>query len=251
MKKLIVLVFAMVGVLSLVACGNGEITNSDPFGHLYCIGDVLHSENSASEGIDTLLIKLDDYRTLSVCTDIETYDYCTIGKLETIETDGDTFKGPWQLFADEEQTEKYHLQLEDDGTVILSFLKSGELQWKYRLHRVDVIDCSVMTLGSMTTIYPDWLYPDTFSASPDNLVYLSGADINGKGTVKLFVQDKSITRITVYETYFVNGHVEYSEYSLEKDFELSVSTRYASGEQFAIYRIPCGDFECWFYLKFT
>lgn len=250
MKKLAAFALVMVCALSLVGCGTGDNLNRNPFGHLYCIDDVLYSGDTDSLNPDTSLIQLNEYHSLSLCTDIQSYDYSVIGKFETVEADGDPFKGPWQLFADEAQTEQYHLQLEDDGTVILSFLKSGVLQWKYQLHRVDVIDCNVMTLGSMTTIYPDWLYPNTFSASPENLIYLSSANINGKGTVKLLIQDESISSITIYEAYYTNESVEYKEYILEDDFELSVSTRYKAGEQFAIYCIPCGGFECWFYLKF-
>ena len=103
----------------------------------------------------------------------------------------------------------------------------------------------------ITTIFPDWLFPNTFEATADNLIYLSGAEISDKGSVMLTPQDESIKSITVYETYFTDGNIEYNEYTLENDFNFSVSTRYETGEQFAIYRIPYGEVECWFYLKFN
>lgn len=245
MKKLAPFLLAMVISLSLAGCGDRKSSNDDPFGHLYCVGSVLQGEAP-----DTVLIQLNEYHSLSICEDVQTYDYSMIGNFETVEENGDPLKGPWQLFADETQTERYCLELEENGTVMLSYAKHGELQWKYQLRRADLITCDVTDFGSLTTIYLDWLYPDTFSATPDNLIYLSGADISGKGTVKLTVQDASITSLTVYEAYYTDGNVEHNQYVLADDFRLSVSTRYASGEQFAIYRIPCGELDCWFYLDF-
>jgi len=249
MKKVAAFILAMLCILFLAGCGTGESADPNPFGHLYRIGGVLQGGDAYSENPDATLIQLNEYHSLRICNDIQTYDYSTIGNFETVEENGDSRKGPWRLFADEAQTEQYDLQLED-GRVVLSFLKSGELQWMYQLQRVDLITCDVAAFGSLTTIYPDWLFPDTFSATPENLIYLSGADISGKGTVKLAVQDESITSLTVYEAYYTDGNVAHSQYILENDFELSVSTRYGSGEQFAIYRIPCGELDCWFYLNF-
>ena len=246
--------FCVLGVLltmiSFCSCSDSTSSDKSPFNHIYTIGESMHTDSSPLITNNNVLIQVDGSRTLWICSDTLTYDYSMIGRFEPIEAEGDPFKGPWGLFVDDEKTEQYFLQLEDDGTIILSFLKSGELQWKHQLHRIDVIDCNVMTLGSITTIYPDWLYPDTFSASHENLIYLSGANISNKGTLQLAVHDESISSLTVYEAYYTDGAVEYNEYTLKNDYKLSVSTRYDSGEQCAIYRIPCGELECWFYLKF-
>lgn len=238
-------------MIVMSGCTDAKSTVDSPFKHTYTIGESLQTADSdfAADN-DAVLIQLDEYHTLWICSDTLDYDYTMIGRFEAAEEEGDSFKGPWTLFTDAEQTEQYFLQLEDDGGVILSFSKNDNLQWKYRLHRIDLIDCNVMTSESLTTIYPEWMFPGTFSASLENLIYLSGANIPDKGTVQLTVHDESITALTVYEAYYTDGTVEYNEYTLENNFKLSVSTRYESGEQFAIYRISCGEVECWFYLKF-
>ena len=254
MYEKMTLFFCVLGVLlamiSFSGCTNSANTVESPFKHTYTIGESMHTGTSVLDAENDAIIQLDESRTLWICSDTLTYDYSLIGRFEPVKTDGDPVKGPWELFVDDEQTEQYCLQLEDDGTTILSFLKNGEFQWKYQLHRIDLIDCNVITLGSMTTIYPDWLYPGTFSAALENLIYLSGANISNKGTIQLALHDESISSLTVYEAYYTDGTVEYNEYTLENNYKLSVSTRYESGEQCAIYRIPCGELECWFYLKF-
>lgn len=246
MKKLTVFLLTMVFILSLAGCGTGKSSNDDPFGHLYRVGSVLQGEKQG-----TALIQLNEYHSLSICEDVQTYDYEMIGKFETVEEKGDPMKGPWKLLADETQTEQYCLEWEDPEGLVLSYLKDGALQWACQLQRADLMTCNVTALGTLTTIYPDWFYPGTFSAIPENLMYLSGADISGKGTVKLAVADEGIRSLTVYEAYFTDGKAEYSEYTLDQDFKLPVATRYEFGEQFAIYRIPCGELECWFYLNFA
>lgn len=241
-------------IMTLSGCADNTSSVDSPFGHIYTIEEVLYGEDPTMENVDNILIQLGELQTLWICTDVQTYDYLTVGKFETAELDTNEnqnqIKGLWQLYVDEDRKEQYELQVTKEGNIKLSFLRSGEVQWMYQLHRVDLITCNVTTLGTLTTIYPDWLFPNTFSATPDNLIYLSGANISGKGTVQLKVQDESITSLTVYETYYTDGNVEHNEYILDKAFKLSVSTRYDTGEQFAIYRIPCGELDCWFYLKF-
>jgi len=258
MKKFSLFLYVFCFLLTIMAlsgCVDNTTSVDSPFGHIYTIEQVLHTGNLLPEDTDNVLIQLGEHQTLWICTDLQTYDYMTVGKFEAVELEDSEYqnqlKGLWRFYADADQNELYELQVTKEGTIKLSFLETENVQWIYQLRRVDLITCNVTALGALTTIYPDWFFPNTFSATPDNLIYLSGADISGKGTVKLTVQDDAITSLTVYEAYYTNGSVEYNEYTLEKDFKLSVSTRYESGEQFAIYRIPCGEIECWFYLNFN
>lgn len=260
MKKIVALLLVLVCILSLVACSTDENTYDNPFRHLYTVSEVLYSNDSIIMNTDDMLIELSEYQSLWMCTDIKNYDYYLVGDFENVDledNENSQDKALWNFYTDEEQIEQYTLQITNEDKVILSFLKEEQLQWQYQLNRVDMINCNVSSLGSFTTIFPDWFFPNTFEATADNLIYLSGADISGRGTVILTPQNESIKSITIYETYFTDGNVEYNEYKLEsdfkneKDFNLSVSTRYETGKQFAIYRIPYGEVECWFYLKFN
>ena len=236
-----------------VGCSLPDNSDRNPFGHTYIVDEVLYSKEGAGEDVDQLLIQIYRIGTLLVCNDVETYDYSMIGKFEAIKSDNNSNSvgEEWELFVDEDKHEQFKLLVTDEGNILFSYLENMQVQWEYKLRRIDMINCTVSTVGTLTQIQPDWFFPDTFTSSPENLIYLSSADIPNKGTLNLSVQDASITSITVYEEYYTDGNVEYSEYNLKDNFKLSLSKRYESGEQYAIYRIPYANLECWFYLTYN
>lgn len=247
------IVFLLVALNIFVGCSISDSSDRNPFGHTYIVDEVLYAKDLSGKNVDHILIQIYSIGTLLVCNDVQTYDYSMFGKFEAVkqENKSNSVGDEWAFFVDEEKHEQYKLLVTDEGNILFSYLENKEVQWEYKLRRIDMINCVVSTVGTLTQIQPDWFFPETFTSSSDNLIYLSSADIPGKGTLNLSVQDESITSITVYEEYYIDGNVEYSEYILKDNFNLSLSTRYESGEQYAIYRIPYGNLECWFYLKYN
>lgn len=248
MKRLIISI--LIAAVFLSGCSQMSNTaKADPFDHIYRVTETLVSDDSAIDPRDSLLINLSAFHNLLIMSDSTTYDFEMVGEFKETElVEGDTRKGLWALVRDDAPA-RYEVSVEDDDSVVLTHLLADQVQYSYKLTRVDMVSVSVSTFGTREHLEIDWYFDGTF---PGDLLQLSSGSINGKGKIGFSVEDESIDKITVIEEYYTDGKVEHTEYQLTKEegFGISAKTRYESGEQYAIYRIPYDNGEYVFYVKY-
>lgn len=246
--KHIILCMLIIAIL-LTGCDvmNNYSLEADPFGHTYRVAEVLESSTPEASAEEKLLINIDALCNLYVMDDTSTYEFQKIGELKQLELpEDDTRKGLWFCY---QASDRYELSVEEDDDVVLTKLVNEETSWTYLLTRVDTFSANLSSAGSRSHIQLDWYFSDTF---PGNLQMPSRPDIIKKGTLGLSTEDDSISNLTLFEEYYTDGNIEYKEYALKKEdgFNISVETRYETGEQYAIYRIPFENGEYVFLIKF-
>ena len=247
MKRMILAILLIAILLSGCGVMDNYSLEANPFGHAYRVAEVLESNTPETSAEEKLLVKIDVACNLYVLKDTLTYDFQKIGELQKLElSKEDTRKGLWFCYQD---SDRYELSVEEDDTVILTQLVNEEISWAYRLSRVDTISANLSSAGSRSHMQLNWYFSDTFSG---NLQMPSRPDIIKKGTLGISTEDDSISELTLFEEYYTDGNVEYKEYALSKEdgFNISVETRYETGEQYAIYRIPFENGEYVFLIKF-
>lgn len=247
----VALIFAVPAVIWLCELDtNGAFNEASPFGHTYRVEEVLYGDEDPE---DAPMIDLDSSNQLYIM-DPQTRETANLGEMIHVElAEGNqqaTTKGIWQLVPEEDGSLLYKVTVEADDSVTLSCQKNEQLQWKYRLSRVDTIKCSISSAGSYTFFTPRWFAEGTFS-DHSNLEYM---DILQSGTVG-FTPEWPVDVLTIYEEYYTDGAVEYEEHTLipnEKGaLKLELRPRYDSGEQYAIYRIPYEDGEYVFRVNYS
>lgn len=208
-------------------------------------------ESGAAESSpeETLLINIDALCNLYFMEDATTYYFQEIGKLKQMKlSEDDSRKGLWFCCKG---SDRYELSVEADDTVVLTCLTTEKVLWSYRLSRVDMITAHTSSAGTRSHTDLNWFFADTFS---NNLLQIpSRPDILKKGTLGFSTEDDRITSLTVFEEYYTDGNVEYKEYVLrsEDGFNMELNTKYETGEQYAIYRIPYENGEYVFCLKYA
>ena len=247
MKKVIFAILLI--AVFLTGCGVMEYYSleADPFGHTYRVEEVLKTSTPEVSSEELRLIKIDALCNLYVMEDTATYDFREVGKLQQLELpEEDTRKGLWFCY---QASNRYELSVDENDNVVLTKLVSEETVWSYRLSRVDTVSAHLSSSGTRSHIQLNWYFADTF---PGNLQIPNRPDIIKKGTLGISAEDDSISNLTLYEAYYTDGNVEHKEYALKKEdgFSISVETRYETGEQYAIYRIPYENGEYVFLIKF-
>lgn len=208
-------------------------------------------ESGAAESSpeETLLINIDALCNLYFMEDATTYYFQEIGKLKQMKlSEDDSRKGLWFCCKG---SDRYELSVEADDTVVLTCLTTEKVLWSYQLSRVDMITAHTSSAGTRSHTDLNWFFADTFS---NNLLQIpSRPDILKKGTLGFSTEDDRITSLTVFEEYYTDGNVEYKEYVLrsEDGFNMELNTKYETGEQYAIYRIPYENGEYIFCLKYA
>lgn len=228
----------------------GVFSEAAPFDHVYRVDKVLYQ---ADEFSDTPIVEL----ALGLNT---SYLYLTdnslnrvrIGEFTYVEpAEGDqkeAVKGIWQLVPEHDADTLYRLTVEADDSVILSCSVNDLLQWKYRLKPVDILTCTVSSGGATTSMRPEWFEEGTFHG---DLSQLDKADILKSGTVSVTIDDPAITELSLWEEYFHDGTAETAQYTLRPENHLELQTRYNSGQQYAIYRIPYENGEFIFCINYS
>lgn len=248
MKRMILSIILIALLLSGCGIMKNYSLEADPFGHTYRVAEVLGSTAPEASAEEKLLINIDALCNLYIMEDTTTYEFQKIGEFKQLELpEDDTRKGLWFCYK---AADRYELSVEEDDAVILTQLVNEEISWSYQLSRVDTISANLSSAGSRSHMQLNWYFSDTF---PGNLQIPSRPDIIKKGTLGISTEDDSIANLTLFEQYYTDGNVEYKEYALNKEdgFNISVETRYETGEQYAIYRIPFENGEYVFLIKFS
>lgn len=249
MKRILIIVLAVFFLLA--GCGASEKPALvEPFAHTYRIEEVLHSSDPALLPEETTLIEISAFGDLWIMEDLTTYEFQDVGQFKKSDlAEDDPRKGLWTTVQVEGSDIQYQLSVEADDSVRLMCMEAEQVQWAYKLSRVDTITANVATTGERSHMEIDWYFADTF---PGDLQQLSSGKIYNKGTLGFYVEDERITSLTVFEEYYTDGNVEYKEYTLNREdgFNISVNTRYETGKQYAIYRIPFENGEYLFSINY-
>lgn len=244
----IILSFLIVALL-LSGCGLKEYSlEADPFAHTYRVTEVLDADASSVPEEEKILVNIDALRNLYIVDDTTSYDFRKIGELKLLELkESDPRKGVWFCYK---SSDRYELSVDADDAVILSCLAADEVLWTYCLKRVDTVSAHLSSAGARSHMQLNWYFTDTF---PGNLQIPNRPDITNNGTLGFSVEDDSITSLTLLEEYYTDGNVEHNDYLLRKEdgFSIELGTRYKTGDQYAIYRVPYENGEYGFCLKYV
>lgn len=159
-----------------------------------------------------------------------------IGAFQYVEpSENQTEKGIWQLIPEEDSEELYKLVMDENGVLTLSYLVDDQLQWRWRLTKLETVSIKV---AGESTLYTemDWYYS---WEEIDPEMQVSG----WAGSVSFLCSIADLTELTVIEEYHHDGQTERQEYTLTRGEnqaftpELPLEKRYDSGEQYVIYYI--------------
>lgn len=229
----------------------GTFSKATPFDHVYRVEEVLYQADDAA---DTPVVELaSGLNTNSLYLTDDNLDSVKIGEFTYVEpapgAQEASVKGIWQLIPEDDADSMYRLTVEADDSVILSYSISEQLQWKYKLDRVDVMGSTVSTVGQRTSMRLEWFEEGTFHG---DLAQLTKADINKKGNIGFTIDDPAVTILTLYEEYYHNGEMESAQYTISPDTPLpEFHTRFESVGQYAIYRIPYENGEFIFCINYS
>ena len=229
----------------------GSFNEVNPFQHIYRVSQVLHQEDETAD--DGIKIHLSSVLGIENRMALTRYceDYEKIGTFTYTEPiPGQTDQGIWQLIPDAEPEALYKLRVDEQGRILLSCTRSGQLQYEWELEAVDTARGGIQTVGKSISIQPEW-YPEG-SADPEPSFKL--VHVAGTATMNLGINGLEGDTLTVTEEYHHGSSLEYSTYTLSRNdrgsFTLELATRYDGVAEYALYRIPYRDGEYRFTLTF-
>jgi len=240
----VILIACVIPTFNLVAGPGG--TNPDaPFPRTYRVEEVLYGDEN------TPIVELGAYGDLYLI-DHTRLDSLHLGVLTYQEpaegAQAEQISGIWNLVPEEDAAASYRIQVEENGAVIASHWRDDFLQWQYRLSPVDTLRVSGNSRGERVGFTPRWFYDGTFDDYSGDLEYVN---IYTSGKIGFSWADDRDQDITVTEIYNHDGNLETREYFLPADsLSLELKTRYESGTQEAIYRIPYEGGEYVFKVRF-
>lgn len=226
-----ILTATIIPIFSTVSVG----ANPDaPFPHTYRVEKVLYGDETGTPIIDLSaygdLYLIDRSRMDSQRLGTLTYQKPAEG------AQAEQLAGIWNLVPEEDAAASYRITAAENGDIIASHWREDLLQWQYCLSPVDTLRVSGRSGGEMSGFTPRWFYADTIESYSGSL---ESVTIYGSGSIRFSWTDDRTQDITVTEEYFHEGQLEVREYYIPADnLGLDLETRYDSGEQYAIYRIP-------------
>lgn len=236
--KTYIVVIVLIVACILTSCSD---TSTEPLGHIYRVAKIFDVNNQQFQKARMPLVNIDVFGNLQMCEDTQHMEFSLLGKLEKSREE----KNTW-IVVSESSNPIYKLYCDENSAFMLFNLERGET---YLLDPVDTIQISVSSKSERSALEIDWFYENTFSGE---LSCLSKATIHGTGKLGLQLSDDTLETVVVYEEYYTDGNRESFTYQFNsKDgLSLDLSTRYTSGSQYAVYRIPYKNGEYVFYLEF-
>ena len=224
----------------------GGTSAAAPFPHTYRVAEVLHGEHDGETMVD--INAYGNFYLLSPST----WDLTELGGLTEQKTaageQSETLAGIWQIVPENDAGALYRVTVDTEGTVCAAYFRDDILQWKYRLSLVDTLRVSASSGGSRTFFISRWFPAGAFDGYTGSL---EDIDIHGSGGIGFSWVDERTQELTVTEEYYHDGEVEVREYHLPADdLGLDLETRYDTGDQYAIYRIPYEGGEYVFQVNF-
>jgi len=238
-RRMISFLFFLALSVQLTGCLD---STHEPFGHTYQVTAISEISDNA-EADKKLIVKVDVFGNLLIADDMKTMEFSRFGEFKKSKQ----HKNTW-IIGEDDTDIQYILRWDGDNGLMLSMMSDAQLQWTYTLEPVDTVSVNVSSGAERSSLEIDWYYADTFSG---DLLQLSKATVHGEGKMGIQVAE-NVEQIVVYEEYCTDGIWESYEYTLnyETGFSLNLVTRYPSGNQYAIYRIPYANGEYIFYLEY-
>lgn len=241
----LVLVFAMIPVASESA-QKGDFNEANPFNSReYRVTEVRHGD------IENLpLVKL--WKGNSV--------YVAFPGEEEVRLDGEftyvtqpensPYKGVWEMIPEMDPQKLYRVTVEGDDSVVLAGFDRGQPLWEYALEYAPMMGVMIMDSLGLVTGTAQWYYDDFLEPSEK----VSGLPLRGKGEVRLSIPGNPDS-ITVFEEYHKDGHVEYREFTLERNgkdrYTMKLEADKEAQEEFYVFHIPHEDGEFVFSLRMS
>lgn len=217
-----------------------------PFSHKYQVSEVLYSVEEADGELPVVDLTYPNQLRISQGNSTRANTY-TIGTLEYREPEpGGSTTGIWEVEPEYPPAERYCLQMETDGEIVLSHYWKDQLQWSWKLQRVDTMFCSIRDKMALSSFTPDWFGPGAFQGDMDAL---NTSDIYQEGALTLSFRDTGPDTLTLQEEYHYEGTVETRDISLEKDekgvFSMTLPLRnpVSSSGSYSLFRISFADGE--------
>lgn len=229
-------VIGLLVLLGLVSALRGQTQAEFPFDHIY---RVAHADDN-SEDTPTVYLTRDGHLLLE---SRDRTQFSDEGRLEQEE-------GIWTVSPRGNVTLRWRLWLEEDDTVMLSRTEKGETV-TYTLSRVDTVTCDVDSGKESDTIQIQWFAEGVYDNGKYDLV---SANVTEEGTLAFRVEDPGVTTLVVTEEYHTDNGAETRTEELAADGEglfcLSVQTRTAKNNEYAVYRVPYDGGEYIFQVNF-
>lgn len=248
MKRILAIILLTTVFLSGCSSDISQAGGPDPFGHIYRVAETLVSEDPS--GQERILIHLDGFHNLWIMEDTATYDFIRIGEFKESKPEPEEMgDSRWIITAEDADAIAYELTADETGAVVFTQLQENTVLQSCRLVRVDMLSVNVSSAGTREFLETDWYFTDTFSG---DRLQLSSGTIHRKGKIGFSLEDESIDTLTITEAYYTDGNPEYSEIQLTKEtgFHIDAATKYDTGVQYALYRIPYENGEFIFYIKY-
>lgn len=175
------------------------------------------------------------------------YDKNTAGSFEPIGTFGyappndDPTVGLWELQTGSVSDTLYQLRIEENEDILLDCYENFELQWSWKLKRLDIID--VEFKNNITTYYtaPEWFEEGIFDGNIDILrPRRPGSD----GTITLIFRTEVPDSIVIEEEIHRGTDVKIRQIQLNKNQYGRFSIEYEPLEEadfYILYRVPYED----------
>ncbi len=235
----------------LAALPQQSVTQTpNPFYRTYRVGQVLYPEGSTQWKYTQ--VELYSHGFL-LALDGANQEFNPADFTDITAASGEGVQGAWLASPEEDPASQYIVTIEADDSVVFSYRYHDQLQWKWLLVQDPYAASAIVkTFGHTTTFGITW-YPDE-AEGPNYTYSRKRIDVAWEATMTLSVARSEEGPLTLIEEYHHDDAVETRTYTLEPDkrgnFELELETRYKNQEQWALYRIPCGDGEYRFTLTF-
>lgn len=227
----VILIATLIPISSQVF-DSGMANPTVPFSRTYRVAEVYYGEEA------TPIIKLSAYGDVQLINHsrMDSQDLGTLTYQEPQGAQAEQIFGIWNLVPEEDASATYRITVENLTGVIATHWRDDFLQWQYRLEAVDTLQVSGSSRGERCFFTPRWFYEGTFDDYSGSLEYIN---IYTSGKIGFSWKDDSAQDITLTEVYNHDGQLETREYFLPADqLSLELETRYETGKQEAIYRIP-------------
>ena len=229
----------------------GKLNTANPLYETYQVAEVLYPQGETVPPYTKI-----DLSGLLAYVEDRNGDRTKLGKFVYADpVEGQTQKGIWQLFPEENPDAMYKLTVEADDRVILSYYEQEQLLWKGLLadYGRDTCVITVPTFGSTMQMRPDWYAPGREDPQHENRPG-THVDVVRTAKLNLIVGGLPTENLTLLEEYHHGDTVETATYILEPgkpgSFALKLETRHDGENEWALYRIPYEDGEYRFILTY-
>ena len=162
-----------------------------------------------------------------------------IGTFGYVPPANDPDAGVWELSPGSATEDLYQFRVEADGSCVLDHYTNMELQWTWKLSRVDMLDIELKNEYTKTYLTPRWCKAGAFKTE---LAEEIGIRLPYATTMTLIFDENKPGEITITEELFVNGKATLREHTAAADeyglLSFDLIPPEIPGASHSIFRIP-------------